>query len=110
MNISTFIIFIKEKTVKLTYTFIILYMFPVISFAIGPWPMEKNKSYAQFSGSFQTYNKIFIEGGALTEVKFKTHDNTYQLYAEYGLSEKFTMKIILPFKDQYNAVDVSNNY
>ncbi len=86
-----------------------VFIVPSLSFAEGPWTLSKDKTYMQFTGSFNTFNTIFNADGESVKVKFKTHDNTFQYYTEYGLTNKATLKIVLPFKVQDNAVNYSTN-
>jgi hypothetical protein len=61
-----------------------LFFMQTVVFAGGPWAEGKGKGY--------------VEASSLFAVATTTMDHTYQIYAEVGVTEKFTLKTILPFK------------
>lgn len=66
-------------------------------YAGGPWANGKGHGYAQVGISLNYYNKIFAPNGGLT-LNRAVHDNTYQFYGEYGLSDKLSIIGFVPFK------------
>lgn len=78
-----------------TFLLIILVLTTTNIFAGGPWAEGKGKGY--------------VETSALFAVATTTQDHTYQIYAEVGVTEKFTLKLIVPFKyiSSPNDIDVT---
>jgi len=75
-----------------------LFLFLTISvFSQGPWTQEKGKFYTQLSFStIQSYNELF--GDPDYTINGEITDNTLQLYGEYGISDKTTLIVNLPYK------------
>jgi hypothetical protein len=69
-----------------------------VSFSQSPWTKEKGKSYVQlgFSGLF--YDLYADENGKKQELNGTVSDITIQAYAEYGLTNKLTANLIVPYK------------
>lgn len=66
-------------------------------FAQSPWTKKKNEGYVQLSyTTISNYDKLF--GDPEINLPTKISDNTIQLYGEYGLSDKTTLLVSLPFK------------
>lgn len=66
-------------------------------FAQSPWTKKKNEGYVQLSyTTISNYDKLF--GDPEINLPRKISDNTIQLYGEYGLSDKTTLLVSLPFK------------
>jgi hypothetical protein len=69
----------------------------VSAFSQSPWTKEKGKFYSQLSfTTIPNYNTLF--GDPDYEIPGEISDNTIQLYGEYGLSDKTTLIVNLPFK------------
>lgn len=81
-----------KKNIKLLFLLISVSMF-----SQGPWTQEKGKFYTQLSfTTIPNYNTLF---GNPDYENFGTYsDNTIQFYGEYGLSNKTTLIINLPYK------------
>ncbi len=76
---------------------LILLFTSVNFFAQSPWTKNKNEGYVQLSyTSISNYDKLF--GKPDINLPLKISDNTIQLYAEYGISDKTTLLVNLPFK------------
>lgn len=76
----------------------ILFLFISISaFSQGPWTQEKGKFYTQLSfTTIPSYRELF--GNPDYEISGKITDNTIQLYGEYGISDKTTLIVNVPYK------------
>lgn len=76
---------------------ILLLLFSFNLLAQSPWVKEKGKSYLQLSyTSIANYDKLFAK--TEKELPNKVSDNTIQFYGEYGLTDKTTLLVNLPFK------------
>jgi len=66
-------------------------------FAQSPWTQEKGKFYTQLSfTTIPSYDAIFSDSN---QNLFGTYsDNTVQFFGEYGLSDKTSLLVNLPFK------------
>lgn len=76
---------------------LIALLFTGAVFAQSPWTKNKNEAYVQLSfSSIAGYTELFGNPDYNTERKIT--DNTLQLYAEYGISDKTTLFASLPYK------------
>jgi hypothetical protein len=80
------------------------------AFAGGPWPRAKGSGYAQLSGTYIGYSKIFDANSDIVSLRRSMTDVTIQTYVEYGITDKLTFTANLPFKyasssDNVNATD-----
>ncbi|MBM1106296.1 hypothetical protein JQC67_09130 [Aurantibacter crassamenti] len=72
-------------------------LFTATLFSQGAWTKSKNEVYTQLSYySIGGYSGIYGDPGYQSERKLT--DNTLQLYAEYGVSDKTTFVFSLPIK------------
>ena len=87
---------------KIIGLLLILTSFTVL--AGGPWTQKKGAGYVQVSASFiPDYSGLYSSGsGGDISLAREISDQTYSLYAEYGLAENFTLSLEAPWK----AVDV----
>lgn len=68
------------------------------SYSQSPWTQKKGEFYTQFGYStIPNYTGIFGDPDYNTERKIS--DNTYQLFGEYGISDKTTLLLNIPFKN-----------
>ena len=68
------------------------------AFSQSPWTKKKNETYLQLSfTTISGYTELFAKGDPIATNR-KTSDNTLQLYAEYGISDKTTLMASLPLK------------
>lgn len=82
------------KHVTRLFTFLI----SISIFSQSPWTQEKGKFYTQLSfTTISNYNTLFGEPETITEREIT--DNTIQFYGEYGLSEKTSLLVNIPFKN-----------
>ncbi|HAW52680.1 MAG TPA: hypothetical protein DCX54_10195 [Flavobacteriales bacterium] len=79
----------------LLFLLVAIHVAPVYS---GPWNKAKNKGYVQFGLTYLTYDQILNGSEKRIDLKRSISDHTLQLYAEYGLSDKFNLILNLPFK------------
>lgn len=75
-----------------------LIVFSQLATAQGPWTKEKGKAYVQagFTGLF--YDSFADENGKKQELNRTVSDVTMQAYAEYGVTDKLTANLVVPFK------------
>ena len=67
------------------------------TFAQSPWTKEKNEFYVQLTyTTIPNYDTLFGNPDFTTPSKIS--DNTIQFYGEYGISNKTTLIVNLPFK------------
>lgn len=79
------------------FTALLAFLFTTALFSQGAWTKSKNEVYTQLSYySIGGYSGIYGDPGYQSERKLT--DNTIQLYAEYGASDKTTFVFSLPFK------------
>lgn len=83
------------KNIYITFVFIFI---STALFSQSPWTREKGKLFTNISfSSISDYNEIFGEPDYFTNGNIS--DKTYQLYAEYGLTNKTTLLVNVPFKN-----------
>lgn len=75
----------------------LLFLTSTTLYAGGPWANGKGHGYAQVGISLNYYHSIFSANGK-TSLNRAVHDNTYQLYSEYGLTNKLSLIGFIPFK------------
>ena len=82
------------KNIYLNFVFIFI---SISLFSQSPWTREKGKLFTNISfSSISDYNEIFGDPDYFTNGNIS--DRTYQLYAEYGLTNKTTLLVNVPFK------------
>jgi hypothetical protein len=76
----------------------LLFLFISISaFSQSPWTQEKGKFYTQLSfTTIPNYDALF--GDPDSTIPGEISDNTIQFFGEYGLSEKTSLLLNLPYK------------
>jgi hypothetical protein len=80
---------------KLTILFLLF--ISINSFAQSPWTKDKGDLFTQFSfTTISNYDEIF--GDPDYNIAGNISDKTYQIYAEYGLSDKTSLLLNLPYK------------
>ena len=65
--------------------------------AQSPWTRDKGKSYIQLGFTSLNYNSYQLEGKKVENFG-EISDNTIQVYAEYGITNKLEAQVILPYK------------
>lgn len=83
---------------KLSALALLMFMAVPLAFAGGPWPRAKGSGYAQISGTYLGYNKMFGPNSDIVDLRRPMTDVTLQAYLEYGLSDQLTFVVNLPFK------------
>lgn len=79
------------------FTLLLAFLFSTALFSQGAWTKSKNEVYTQLSYySIGGYSGIYGDPGYQSERKLT--DNTIQLYAEYGATDKTTFVFSLPIK------------
>lgn len=75
--------------------------------AQSPWTREKGKAYVQLGLTSLSYDAVQYNGNKIDNIGDYT-DITFQVYSEYGISDKLEAQLILPYKKaNYNDVGVS---
>ncbi len=76
-----------------------LFLFcPTTLFSQSPWTKKKGEFYTQLSySSIPNYDEVF--GNPDYNTQREITDNTYQIFVEYGVSDKTTLIINAPFKN-----------
>ena len=83
---------------KILLAFITLFIFQN-SIGQSAWNLEENSWYTQFNYTgIGPYSELFIDGNQTGTTPREIEDNTFQLYAEYGLNSKTTLSVSLPIK------------
>ena len=78
--------------------FIISSVLSFSAYSQSPWTQKKGEFYTQFGFStLPNYTGVFGDPDYNTERKIT--DNTFQLYGEYGISDKTTLTLNVPFKN-----------
>ena len=77
--------------------YIILLLVTTISMAQSPWTREKGKSYVQLGFTSLNYDAYQFDGSKIENFG-EISDNTIQIYAEYGITNKLEAQVILPYK------------
>ena len=62
------------------------------------WTLDKNEIYVNLSFSNSEYNEGYDSTAEIIVLPVSISDKTIQLYAQYGLSEKMTLQLKLPYK------------
>ena len=73
----------------------------ITSYAGGPWVYQKGKGFVQAQVGFTPYSYgSLLNGGARDTEGINRYifDSDYQLYSEYGISNKFDVMVNLPLK------------
>lgn len=77
-----------------------------LSFAQSPWTKEKNEAYVQLGFTSLIYNLYADQNGKKVDLNSDVNDISTQLYSEYGITNKLTASLIVPFK----SVSVKDNF
>ncbi|MAD97646.1 MAG: hypothetical protein CMB99_10010 [Flavobacteriaceae bacterium] len=76
---------------------LIVILFSISLTAQSPWTQKKGRFYTQFSyTTISGYNELFGDPDYSTEREMT--DQTFQLFAEYGISDATTLIVNLPIK------------
>lgn len=79
--------------------FLLQLLFVVESpYAGGPWAQGKGKGFVQLAQSVTQYNFVFDQFGNSLNTHVKYFEGTTQLYGEFGISGRITLKAQLPYK------------
>lgn len=77
---------------------LLLMMVAQTAMAGGPWPRAKGHGYAMVSGTYLGYGKMFGPNSDIVNLRRNMTDVTIQAYLEYGISDRLTVLVNLPFK------------
>ena len=81
--------------------------------AQSPWTRDKGKAYVQlgFTGLF--YNQFADENGKKQDLNANISEASFQVYSEYGLTNKLTVNLIVPYKSisvEYDFLNTTKNH
>ena len=62
------------------------------------WTLEKGSIYANLSLSYGLYNEVFDSTGEVVEIPVEILDQTVDLFVQYGITDKLTAQIDVPYK------------
>ena len=83
---------------KLLFVLIILLLFQN-SIGQSAWNLKENSWYTQLNYTrIGPYSDLFVNGNETAKTPREIEDNTFQLYAEYGIDDKTTLSFSLPLK------------
>ncbi len=83
---------------KFIFCFLVCLLIGFFGFSQSPWIKNKGEFYTQFSFStIPSYNEMYGNPDYLLNRNIT--DNTFQLYGEYGVSDKTTLLLNVPFKN-----------
>tara|TARA_B100000809_G_scaffold266460_1_gene329286 strand:+ start:2753 stop:3598 length:846 start_codon:yes stop_codon:yes gene_type:complete len=73
---------------------------PFLTSAGGPWLTKKGSGFLQLQTTLPTgsFNRLFLENNKELTLNRSILDYTYQVYIEYGLTDKLNIISSLPFK------------
>ncbi len=80
---------------NISLVFIIIIVFSTFSFAGGPWPQQKGKGYFKLSEWWIVFDQHFTDQG-LIDPNVTTGIFNTSLYAEYGITDRFTTILNAP--------------
>lgn len=88
---------------KKTLLFIIISLSITAIKAQSAWTVAKDELYTQLNfTNIGPYNRLFVDGDKTAELLSTLTDRTYQVFAEYGLTDKTTLSVNIPFKSIKN--------
>jgi hypothetical protein len=73
-------------------------LFLFVSLNAQVWTLPKNSVYTNIGWTGYTYSDKFDETGEIQPLSFDVTDNTIQLFAQYGITDKLTLQTSIPFK------------
>lgn len=62
------------------------------------WTLDKNELYVNLSYSSTEYKDAFDSTGEIVSLPVEVSDKTIQFFAQYGLTDKLTLQLKLPYK------------
>ena len=83
-----------------TLTLFTLLTLPALTFAGGPWLIKKNSGFFQLQTTLpvSSFNHLFLENNKDLALNRSVLDYTYQVYLEYGITDRVNIISSLPFK------------
>jgi hypothetical protein len=78
----------------------ILILLPFFGSAGGPWLSKKKSGFLQSQSTFPggAYSKLFLENGESLNLNRNILDYNFQIYLEYGITDKLNIITTLPYK------------
>jgi hypothetical protein len=78
---------------------LVVFVQPVCAGAQSPWTRSKAGFYTQLAWHFiPAYKSLNVPGGGTSSLERILSENTLQLYGEYGLSNRTTATVSVPFR------------
>jgi hypothetical protein len=90
---------VRSRSLRASYllSLVLLLAFFGDTVHASPWPRKKGHGYVQIGFSRIGYNQIYNNNGE-KQPTAEVGDNVLQLYAQHGMSERFTMTVMVPYK------------
>lgn len=83
-------------------------MILLISVSYGQvWTLDKNELYVNLSFSNSAYDMAYDSTGEIKTLPVNVNDRTIQLFAQYGISDKLTLQVAVPFKILSTRADLT---
>ena len=83
-------------------------MILLISVSYGQvWTLDKNELYVNLSFSNSAYDMGYDSTGEIKTLPVNVNDRTIQLFAQYGISDKLTLQVAVPFKILSTEADLT---
>ena len=83
---------------RLLISLLLILTLSTLSMAGGPWIRGYRKGFVQLGYSGLYYNAVYGPTGSELNVYRNTSDVTLQLYAEYGIANRWEIRGVLPYK------------
>lgn len=79
---------------------LLLIIFPSYLFAGGPWLIKKKEGFFQLQTTLpvSSFNRLFLENNQELNLNRSILDYTFQVYTEYGITDKLNLISTLPYK------------
>ena len=78
----------------------LLLLVPYLSYAGGPWLLPKKSGFFQLQTTLPigSYNRLFLRNNKDLNINRSVMDYTFQVYLEYGITNKLNLITTLPYK------------
>lgn len=86
-------------------------LFSIVSFAGGPWPTGKGKSFLQIAGSWKSWDARFdgtYSNTILRDFNRRTYEQSIFFYSEIGLTDRLSFISNVPFRFQRTGEEKLN--
>lgn len=77
---------------------LMVWCFALNSYAQQAWTQPKGDAYMQLGASYHSYDDLFVENGETKPLPYRINQTVAVAYAEYGITDRLTANIVLPFQ------------